>query len=417
MVATIGVGEYAWWLYFIMPFMSGIVGWGTNVLALEMTFRPIEYFGIEWFRMEEQPWGLFGWQGIIPTKAAKMASICAELMTTKLFDIKDIFGRLEPEKMYDSMEDGLMLMIDEILQDVANEYMPRTWNYMPESVKNEAVLTAHRACPEFLTAFIADMQANIHSVLDIKEMCITACVRNKKIVNKIFQECGDKEFIFIRRSGFYLGFLFGCVQAGLWLIYDGNWLLPVCGFVVGWLTNFLALKIIFRPLYPTGIGRFKIQGLFLKRQNEVSETFARINCVELLGTEQIWNAILTGPNRKNFQILLRNHSLVFTEKLIGGLKPLALTAMGTEKFLLMKEDIATKVILKLPNIIGLSYDYTTKALDMETTIRTKMQDLGPAEFEGVLHPAFEEDEMTLIMVGGFLGMMVGFVQIGIFSFQ
>ena len=191
----------------------------------------------------------------------------------------------------------------------------------------------------------------------------------------------------------------------------------MCGFVVGWLTNFLALKIIFRPLYPTGIGRFKIQGLFLKRQNEVSETFARINCVELLGTEQIWNAILTGPNRKNFQILLRNHSLVFTEKLIGGLKPLALTAMGTEKFLLMKEDIATKVILKLPNIIGLSYDYTTKALDMETTIRTKMQDLGPAEFEGVLHPAFEEDEMTLIMVGGFLGMMVGFVQIGIFSFQ
>jgi uncharacterized membrane protein YheB (UPF0754 family) len=131
MVATIGVGDYPWWSYAIMPFMSGIVGWGTNVLALEMTFRPIEYFGVEWFRMHEQPWGLFGWQGIIPTKAAKMASICAELMTTKLFDIKDIFGRLEPEKMYDCMEDGLLLMIDEILQDVANEYMPKTWNYMP----------------------------------------------------------------------------------------------------------------------------------------------------------------------------------------------------------------------------------------------------------------------------------------------
>jgi len=202
----------------------------------------------------------------------------------------------------------------------------------------------------------------------------------------------------------------------LWLIYDGSWLLPVCGFIVGWFTNFLALKVIFRPLHPIAIGPYKLQGLFLKRQNEVSEVFARINCVELLGTEQIWDAILTGPNRKNFQLLLRNHSIIFTEKLIGGLRPLALTAMGTEKFLLMKEDIATKVILKLPNIIGLSYDYTTEALQMETTIRTKMQGLGPAEFEGVLHPAFEEDEMTLIMVGGFLGMLVGIVQIGIFSF-
>jgi hypothetical protein len=168
-------------------------------------------------------------------------------------------------------------------------------------------------------------------------------------------------------------------------------------------------------LNPIAIGPYKLQGMFLKRQNEVSEVFARINCVELLGTEQIWNAILTGPNGKNFQ-LLRNHSLIFTEKLIGGLRPLALTAMGTGIFLLMKEDIATKVILKLPNIIGLSYDYTTEALQMETTIRTKMQGVGPAEFEGVLHPAFEEDEMTLIMVGGFLGMLVGIVQIGIFSF-
>jgi len=76
------------------------------------------------------------------------------------------------------------------------------------SVKNEAVLTAHRACPEFLTAFIADMQANIHNVLDIKEMCITACVRNKKIVNKIFQECGEKvspahsHVMFIKQSDF-----------------------------------------------------------------------------------------------------------------------------------------------------------------------------------------------------------------------
>ena len=67
-----------------------------------------------------------------------------------------------------------------------------SWFRSIYSVKNEAVLTAHRACPEFLTAFIADMQANIYHVLDIKEMCVTACVNNKEIVNRIFQECGEK---------------------------------------------------------------------------------------------------------------------------------------------------------------------------------------------------------------------------------
>mmetsp|Transcript_24038 Transcript_24038/g.36656 ORF Transcript_24038/g.36656 Transcript_24038/m.36656 type:complete len:414 (-) Transcript_24038:113-1354(-) len=407
-----GAGDYPLWKYLIMPFMSGLVGYITNVLALEMTFRPIEYKGVNWWRMKEQPWGLFGWQGIIPTKVKKMATICVDLMTKELFDLKEIFGRLEPEKFYTSMEDGILVMIDEILNDVAEVYMTKTWSYMPESVKKEAVITAHRACPEFLTAFVLDMQNNIEEILDIQEMCVSACVKNKEIVNQIFQECGEKEFIFIRRSGFYFGFLFGCIQMGLWFAYSGAWLLPVCGFVVGWFTNFFALKVIFRPLKPKKIGPVIVQGLFLKRQKEVSETFARVICVELLDTEKMWEAILSGPRRKNFQLLLRAHSIVFTEKLIGGLRPLALAAMGSEQFAMMKEDIATKVIEKLPGIIGSSYDYTTEALDLEATIREEMQALSAERFEGVLHPAFEEDEMTLIMVGGFLGLIVGFIQMG-----
>ena len=166
------------------------------------------------------------------------------------------------------MEDGILVMIDEILNNVAEVYMTKTWSYMPETVKKEAVISAHRACPEFLTAFVLDMQNNIEEILDIKEMCVSACVKNKEIVNQIFQECGEKEFIFIRRSGFYFGFLFGCIQMGLWFAYSGSWLLPVCGFVVGWFTNFLALKVIFRPLKPKKVGPIVVQGIFLKRQKE-----------------------------------------------------------------------------------------------------------------------------------------------------
>jgi len=414
MVATAGVGDYAWWKYAIMPFMSGIVGWFTNVLALEMTFRPIEFFGVELFRMQDQPWGLFGWQGIIPTKAKKMATICVTLMTEQLFDIQELFKRLKPEKFYVAMEEGLKLMIDQIIKEVAEEYMPNTWYYLPIKVKTEVIDMANKACPDFLTAFIKDMQANIHNVLDIKEMAVSACVENKSLVNKIFLECGDKEFAFIRKSGFYFGFFFGSIQMGIWFAYDGAWLLPVCGFVVGWLTNFLALKIIFAPLNPVKFGPFTIHGLFLKRQAEVSETFSRVNCQELITTERMWDSILNGPKSKNFEVLLRAHSIVFTDKLIGGLRPIALKTLGADKFAMMKEDVAEKVIIMLPEIIDLSYIYTTEALDLEKTICEKMKALSPTEFERVLHPAFEEDETTLILIGGFLGMLVGIIQMFIF---
>jgi len=51
---------------------------------------------------------------------------------------------------------------------------------------------------------------------------------------------------------------------------------------------------------------------------------------------------------------------------------------------------------------------------MENIIREKMAELPPEQFEGVLHPAFEEDEIQLILLGGLLGMVVGALQLLIF---
>ena len=43
-----------------------------------------------------------------------------------------------------------------------------------------------------------------------------------------------------------------------------------------------------------------------------------------------------------------------------------------------------------------------------------MQGLSGEEFEGVLHPVFQEDELTLILVGAFLGLVAGFGQAAFF---
>jgi uncharacterized membrane protein YheB (UPF0754 family) len=365
----------------ILP-SAGVIGYVTNVLALEMTFKPIEFFGPEIFRIKNQPWGLFGWQGIIPTKAEKMASVCFELMTTKLINLKEIFDRLEPEKFSEVMEDALLLMLDTIVNDVAMKYMPGVWSNLPKEVKDEVIVMMNIESDQFMAAFMEDVKAHIDDILDIKKMTVEACVREKRLVNSIFQECGAKEFKFIRESGLYFGFLFGLIQMAVTWFYDELWVLPVAGFLVGWVTNWLALKVIFRPLTPHKFGCITIHGLFLKRQMEVSETFARVNCVEILHTKAIWERILTGPLSKNFFAMLRAHSILFTEKLVGGMKPFAVSAMGSQKFSEMKEEIAKQIANNLPSIMPHSYQYTTDALDMENTIREKMQQLSYAEFEG-----------------------------------
>jgi uncharacterized membrane protein YheB (UPF0754 family) len=368
----------------LMPWISGFVGWMTNVVALEMTFGPLEFWGWELWRFGDQPWGLFGWQGIIPAKAEKMATTCFELFTTSLFNVRDIFHRLDPVRFSDVMSDPILLMMDSVIDEVATAYMPSVWSKLPKEVKDDIVVTADIEGHAFMAEFMQDMQDHVDDVVDIKHMTVQSCLQNKALIVQIFKECGDKEFVFIRRSGFYLGFTFGIFQMLVWFVYDAPWTLPAAGFVVGWLTNYVALKIIFRPLHPTKFLCWNLQGLFLKRQHEVSAIFSRIVMTEIMHVEAIWDSIFTGPLSKNFFAMLRAHTLVFVDKMLAEIKPIAIASMGAEAFLQMKEDIAQKVIEKLPAIMDHSYQYSSEALDMENTVREKMQGLPAAEFEGVL---------------------------------
>jgi len=57
-----------------------------------------------------------------------MASICFDLMTTKLLNLKEIFDRLDPKRFSEVMEDAIMLMLDSIVEEVAMKYMPNVWS-------------------------------------------------------------------------------------------------------------------------------------------------------------------------------------------------------------------------------------------------------------------------------------------------
>lgn len=83
-------------------------------------------------------------------------------------------------------------------------------------------------------------------------------------------------------------------------LFQVPWTLAAGGAVVGYLTNLIALKLIFEPVEPKRIGPFMLQGMFLKRQHEVSEEFAECMTEKLLSSETLWHNILTGSGASRF---------------------------------------------------------------------------------------------------------------------
>ena len=199
-----------WWKYAILPFIAGAVGYITNVAALKMMFYPIEFVGIDILRCKNQPFGLLGWQGVLPCKIEKIAGRTVDLILDQLLSVKEIFSRLDPVRFSEVMDKGLILLIDKIISETAEEYMPTIWNRLPQDVKDEIVVKASiESNARFLQKFVEDMETHIYDLLDIRHMAVTKCIEHKPLMNKIFLDVGAKEFRFIEKSGFYLGFIFG----------------------------------------------------------------------------------------------------------------------------------------------------------------------------------------------------------------
>uniref|UniRef100_A0A7S3LRC1 DUF445 domain-containing protein n=1 Tax=Aplanochytrium stocchinoi TaxID=215587 RepID=A0A7S3LRC1_9STRA len=407
--------------YASIPFVSGFVGFITNWLALKMTFYPIYFFGVEllgkYSRVKDQPVGCIGWQGIVPTKAAKMASMSVKLMTEKLFNIKEIFSRIKVDKAAEKMKAGFEKSVGGIIDTVSDKYVisqKTEWKRTEAAIKQQMIDWTLAEAPTFTEGFMSDLIENLDDVFDLEDMCVQEMVANRQLLNDVFEKVGAKELIFIRNSGFYFGFLFGLVQLALWFFFPYGLILPVFGFVVGYLTNFIALKMIFNPInaYHINLGftTIKIQGLFLKRQKEASLMFARQIVGTVLHSKNMWGHMLNGPNKSEFLALLDKHVDQMTDALVGQFRPLVMAYLGEDNFDEMKLLVRESARDQIEAIIDHLHEYTDDALDLENEIDTKMAALPSKDFERVLHPVFEEDEFKLIIVGAFLGVIVGLFQ-------
>ncbi|CAM9431910.1 unnamed protein product [Chrysoparadoxa australica] len=398
-----------------MPCVSAVVGYVTNVVALKMTFYPLEFFGPRIYQPEGSPLGLLGWQGIVPAKAGKMASKLMDLLLGKVVDVKKLFKQIDPLELYHTLEPGLLAMLDGAINQSAQKHFPSQWEALGKEAQLEVVFNATFMSQRLIANLMEELQAEIEQVVDLKQLVVQLMIENKALLNKIFLKVGAQELLFIELSGLFFGFGFGLIQLAIFIFYQGAWLLPVASMIVGYATNAIALKLIFRPVDEHIICGLRIQGLFLKRQQEVAAQFAEVYAAEVLTSEAIWNHILMGENSPRFFSLFKSHVHRFIDESVegmtaGGLRPLLGMYVTEQQFFDLGEEMAQPLMEQLHGSIRLSYAYCDKALALQALLTKELQAFSSKEFEGLLHPVFEEDEAKLISVGAMLGLLTGVFQ-------
>eukprot|EP00581_Thalassiosira_minuscula_P008212 CAMPEP_0183709194 /NCGR_PEP_ID=MMETSP0737-20130205/5284_1 /TAXON_ID=385413 /ORGANISM="Thalassiosira miniscula, Strain CCMP1093" /LENGTH=608 /DNA_ID=CAMNT_0025937221 /DNA_START=142 /DNA_END=1968 /DNA_ORIENTATION=+ len=399
--------------YLLIPCVAAFVGWFTNYLAVQMIFYPIQYKGLSLWRKQEVPLGLIGWQGIVPCKTKTMSQTMVHMVTTQLLNVEKVFRRLDPNVVADTLAPE----VPKLMESIGSDFVPSSFANQFQKLSRALFFTlpgraiSSIACTNrrFLHGLTTSMQDNICSLLNVNNCVIDQMMADRTLLGKLFQKCGQKELDFLTNSGLWFGFLLGIVQMAVALFWENPWALSIGGTIVGLATNWLALKWIFEPVNPTKFGPFVLQGQFLRRQKEVAKEFSEFFANNVLSSKKLWGSILNDPSTSSsFDLLFANRLKKFVYVLAGGAAGVLHPPPGG-----IFDNIASRAIQKLPNHLHVLHPYVDATLGLQGTLRTQMERMTSAKFERVLHPIFEEDELTLILAGGFLGFLAGLIQQGI----
>jgi len=414
---------------FSVPLVSLLFTWFHVWLALQMMFYPIEFYGCPsrpivpvWLDLP-----INGWQGIVPRKAGLMAQRCCDKMIGNIVTIEEFANRVHPAHFWDQLQDMFGKICSEVLNKVIVTRWPALWAALPNKVKEELQLKVFEETRNSFLPALVELKVNINSILDIRAMATEALTNDPALMVNIFREVATRELLFITHVAAVMGFILGLVQVGLYLAfqtggimdlhfkYTDYVMLPVSGLLIGFGTNWLALKMTFSPIWPHMMcGNYiNIQGVFLKRQKEAADQMATAICKKVIDARAMVNYMIkennSGAGMDKVLEIYRRHIDEAVDKSIGRLSGVC-PGFVKEEMERLKTDVVEMSLDMIPTYSKDIERYMDETMDVQQTLSSRLARVTPPEFEDIIHPIFQQDEWILLFVGGFLGVVIGLLQ-------
>lgn len=184
---------------------------------------------------------------------------------------------------------------------------------------------------------------------------------------------------------------------------------PIIGAGIGWLTNRLAIQMLFRPRKPVRVFWWQMQGLIPRRQGELATRVAEIVETELFNQHLIRNEMSKMDLHPHLQQLATNivwdrlapklraipllGNLV-NDKLLYNLNKMALDSLAAETEPLL-EKVSTEV---------------EKHIAVRKIVEEKIHAFDLDQLESIVRKLAHKEFCSIEILGAVIGLLIGLVQ-------
>lgn len=179
---------------------------------------------------------------------------------------------------------------------------------------------------------------------------------------------------------------------------------------IGWVTNYVAIKMLFRPYKEINLGLFKIQGLLPKRKHEIGESIAEVIQTELVSLQEILKSLDGEKLKKEMSAVIDR---ILEEKLQSEITrnfPMLAMFLSSDMLEKIKGIIKNSILENKDNIVEMFSNYLKENVDFKGIIVKNVDAFSLEKLEEVTYTLAAREFKHIEVIGAILGAIIGFVQ-------
>lgn len=192
-------------------------------------------------------------------------------------------------------------------------------------------------------------------------------------------------------------------------------LLVLIGALIGWITNFIAIKMLFRPYKEVNLIFFKIQGLLPKRRNEIGNSIAEVVNNELVSIKDIISKISSEDIEENIGAVVdRILESRLKEEIVKNF-PMAAFFLSDSMLEKIKGIIRQSILDNKDEMIKVFGEYLESKVDIKKIIAEKVDAFSLEKVEEIIVSLAKKELKHIEYIGAVLGAVIGLAQFAVVS--
>jgi len=189
--------------------------------------------------------------------------------------------------------------------------------------------------------------------------------------------------------------------------------LPIISALIGWITNYLAVKMLFHPKFPLKILGVSIHGVFPKRQKQIAKKLGDLVANELFSISdlkvEVESMIAT---EETMDLIGKKIEKTIRNKLVQNFPMLSmfLTDEMVEKVTNLFKAELQEFLIETAQGIGSKIE---KKISIEEIVREKVEAFSTDKLEEILYSIMKKEFRFIEITGAILGFLIGCIQVSL----